>query len=63
MSAITTVSILIVYIALWPVIGVVDEIRVSLIIYAQSFPNFQTFLIGRRIFSPYAHTSQRSASR
>lgn len=33
MSAITTVSILIVYIALWPVNGVIDEIRVSLIIY------------------------------
>ena len=32
-AVITTVAILIVYVALWPMIGVIDEIRVCLIIY------------------------------
>ena len=32
MSVITTVAILIVYVALWPMKGVIDEIRVGLII-------------------------------
>ena len=36
MSVITTVAILVVYVALWPMMGVIDEIRVGLIIYLLS---------------------------
>jgi hypothetical protein len=36
MSVITTVAILIVYVALWPMKGVIDEIRVCPIIYLLS---------------------------
>jgi hypothetical protein len=36
MSVITTVAILIVYVALWPMKGVIDEIRVGMIIYLLS---------------------------
>ena len=32
-AVITTVAILFVYVALWPMMGVIDEIRVRLIIY------------------------------
>ena len=35
-SVITTVAIFIVYVALWPMKGVIDEIRVGLIIYLLS---------------------------
>ena len=35
-AVITTVAILFVYVALWPMMGVIDEIRVGLIIYLLS---------------------------
>ena len=37
-SVITTAAILVVYVALWPMMGVIDEIRVGLIIYLPSPP-------------------------
>ena len=62
MSAITTVAILVVYVAMWPMKGIIDDIRVGPIIYLLStLPS--TFLLGRGIFSPYGHPSQRNASR
>jgi hypothetical protein len=36
MSVITTVAILVVNVALWPMKGLIDEIRVGLIIYVLS---------------------------